>query len=100
MWPFKKNPYKHKYLQIKVIIPRGNTKKITTLVPFFTNKPNTKDTSLTTFDLDNKNDINKICRLNYGYKKNNFNTPYIPHEIITFCVESHNQRGLKNNGKS
>lgn len=100
MWPFKKNPYKCKYLEIRWTypIPKGES---LVYKHKFTNKPCPPDVSMGNggrgyecFDLDDKHQINLIARLNYGYKKNNNNQMYIDQSIITLCVNIHDQRGV------
>lgn len=99
---FKKNPYKCKYLEItwEYPIPEGAYLEYKHK---FTNKPQDFDRRFGNggrgyecFNLDDKSDINKICRLNYGYKKQNYNKMYIPQEIITLCVNIHDQRRVNN----
>ena len=72
MWLFKKNPYKCKYIEFMW------SKEIKKGIPIvysynFTNKPKTiENVNYLVFDLDNKSDINKLARINYGYKKQNY----------------------------
>ena len=104
MWPFKKNPYKCRYIEL--YYTKYATDKAVVYSHNFTNKLRIDSSKVfevddyQAFDLDDTSSLNKLVRINYGYKKKNKNVPYLPFDVVALCVDIHNKRGLKNNGKS